>query len=873
MSGSRTMAPARSARAAAPQQAPHRTAHAAPHALRLGAGERLPADVRDYFEPRFEADFSDVRLHRGAAGAAAAAALHAEAFTHGTHIAMGPGRFAPSTSAGRQLLGHELAHVVQQRRGGSPSSGRADAATEHDASRAGLAAASGAAAIPVHAASGVVIARQEKPGQPDKTRRNVGRANSLFNAFLDSPMVPDSAKKAVEGGNEWLKTEASKHGFTEAQREQVVSAVVEILGAPNVESARTLVVPAAEPPKQKPAPLPAAAAAKPAAAMPAAGAQPQAAPDFSNPFAPRAADPGEIHWVGAPNTRPSWTRGMRMWTDPDGTRHTSSPDTGETSWSRDGRRLDMPAPGADEARRAFIGASEVSRDGGRRHVPGKGWLDEAGWQAHLKERRAALAPGAARRLDNLKDATEAWRQTQTGLARAASGPSHLLGGRSLDDPRRIVAEARQSVEIGLHEIDRAYTPDELAEAERHVAFATEHGERAFGTYKEDVYAGADRTITAVEAAPFIVATVGTAGMSTPLIATYGSVGLTLKVMATGAAIGGGLSAGRQLAQMHDGSRSDFSVGDVAFGAAIGAALPFVPGAAPLLTASGVQSSGNELSQGHYATGAFDAAMVATPFAIKAAPPVLRYVRPRIAGAAMRIGVGLSEVPAYTGEPGATTSFVAEGNVAGPRQGAAQAGSNYLTVEMSPSQASRPAPVQGRAVGSEVWTELAAEMGPGTPAQSPLPGVRGAVADAQAAGLIGAEGAPGSVDAAFQPHRTASDVRGAYGVTGAQQQSAHVNATSMMRDTPGYSREGALTMLLDPATHRGFDNYWKNWARAQPRGRPPFTVAEMRNVMQAAVDQIPNLTPGQRGALAWQLELEIFGLGLNGTDTVRIPYSD
>lgn len=863
MSSGRTMAPARSAKAAA-VLAPQRAAHAAPRALRLDAGERLPADVRAYFEPRFKADFSDVRLHRGAAGAAAADALDAEAFTHGTHIAMGAGRFAPSTSAGRQLLGHELAHVVQQRRGGQPSTGRADAATEHDAGRAGLVAAAGAGAIPVHAASGVGIARQEKPGQADKTRRNVGLANSLFNAFLDSPIVPDAAKKAVEGGNEWLKTEASKHGITDAQREQVVSAIVETLGAPNVESARTLVVPAAAPPKQKPA------AAKPAAVLPAAAAEPQAAPDFGDPFAQRAADPGEIHWVGG---QPSWARGMRVWTDPDGTMHSSSPETGVSSWNRDGRRLDQPAAGAEEAQRALRGASEVSRDGGRRHVEGKGWLDEAGWQAHLRERRAALAADAARRLDHLKDATESWRQTQIGVARLASAPSHLLGGRSLDDPRRIVADTRQSVEIGLHEIDRAYTPEELAEAERHVAVATEQGERAFSTYKEDVYTGADRTITAVEAAPFVVAAVGTMGMSTPLIATYGSAGLTLKVIAGGAAIGGGLSAGRQVAQMADGSRSSFSLGEVAEGAAMGGAMPFFPGLAPLMVAQGVHSSGSEFSQDHYATGAFDATMVALPFAAKAAPSVARYARPRIAALTLRVGVGMSEVPAFSGETGATTSFVAEGNMAASRQGAAPAGSNYLTVEMPPVQAARPAPVQGRIIGEEVWAELAAEMGPGTPAQSPLPGARGAVADAQAGGLIGTEGASGTVDAAFQPHRNASDVRGAYGVTGAQQQSAHINATSMMRDTPRYSRAGALTMLMDPATHRAFDNHWKNWAHAQPSGRTTFTVAEMRGVMHAAVDQIPNLTPGQRGAVAWQLELELFGLGLNDASIVRIPYSD
>ena len=81
------------------------------------------------------------------------------------------------------------------------------------------------------------------------------------------------------------------------------------------------------------------------------------------------------------------------------------------------------------------------------------------------------------------------------------------------------------------------------------------------------------------------------------------------------------------------------------------------------------------------------------------------------------------------------------------------------------------------------------------------------------------------------------------------------------------------MLMDPATHRAFDNSWKSWARAQPRGRKTCTVAEMRQVMHTAIDQIPNLNARQRGVLAWQLELELQSLGLRDADSVRIPYSD
>jgi hypothetical protein len=42
------------------------------------------------------------------------------AYTVGQHIAFDTGRYAPETFAGRMLLAHELAHVLQQTGGGQP---------------------------------------------------------------------------------------------------------------------------------------------------------------------------------------------------------------------------------------------------------------------------------------------------------------------------------------------------------------------------------------------------------------------------------------------------------------------------------------------------------------------------------------------------------------------------------------------------------------------------------------------------------------------------------------------------------------------------------------------------------------------------------
>ena len=64
-------------------------------------------------------DFGEVRVHTGARAADSARAVGALAYTVGSDIVFAPGRHAPGTPEGRQLLAHELAHVVQQDEAGT----------------------------------------------------------------------------------------------------------------------------------------------------------------------------------------------------------------------------------------------------------------------------------------------------------------------------------------------------------------------------------------------------------------------------------------------------------------------------------------------------------------------------------------------------------------------------------------------------------------------------------------------------------------------------------------------------------------------------------------------------------------------------------
>lgn len=77
-------------------------------------GAPLDSGVRKYMESRLGADFSQVRVHTGAASAELNRELNSQAFAHGQHIHFGEGRYDAASSSGKRLLAHELTHVVQQ---------------------------------------------------------------------------------------------------------------------------------------------------------------------------------------------------------------------------------------------------------------------------------------------------------------------------------------------------------------------------------------------------------------------------------------------------------------------------------------------------------------------------------------------------------------------------------------------------------------------------------------------------------------------------------------------------------------------------------------------------------------------------------------
>jgi hypothetical protein len=115
-------------------QAPRRTGSAE---TAHSTGVPLDHSTRRFFERGFKSDLSDVRVHTNQAAQTSTAAEQAIAYTSGKNIHFGAGHYQPNTPQGRWVLGHELAHVLQQR-GGGPRTDANEGNLEGEANKAAM---------------------------------------------------------------------------------------------------------------------------------------------------------------------------------------------------------------------------------------------------------------------------------------------------------------------------------------------------------------------------------------------------------------------------------------------------------------------------------------------------------------------------------------------------------------------------------------------------------------------------------------------------------------------------------------------------------------------------------------------------------------
>jgi Domain of unknown function (DUF4157) len=79
-----------------------------------GGGHGMDHGTRTHMESAFGADFSGVRIHTDTRADGLSQSLSARAFTTGRDVFFRQGEYNPGASSGRELLAHELTHVVQQ---------------------------------------------------------------------------------------------------------------------------------------------------------------------------------------------------------------------------------------------------------------------------------------------------------------------------------------------------------------------------------------------------------------------------------------------------------------------------------------------------------------------------------------------------------------------------------------------------------------------------------------------------------------------------------------------------------------------------------------------------------------------------------------
>ncbi|MCG8418541.1 MAG: DUF4157 domain-containing protein [Proteobacteria bacterium] len=160
-----------------------------------GGGKAMPEDVQAKMEGSFGVDFSGVRVYEGPRSET----LGARAYTQGTDVHFAPGQYRPGSPSGQELLGHELAHVVQQRQGRVAVTTQAkgvaindDTALEKEADELGARAARGEA-VPLPDALNATSASSgfaQASGQPIVQRRKCTSkddANKIITRHQVSP--------------------------------------------------------------------------------------------------------------------------------------------------------------------------------------------------------------------------------------------------------------------------------------------------------------------------------------------------------------------------------------------------------------------------------------------------------------------------------------------------------------------------------------------------------------------------------------------------------------------------------------------------------------------------------------------------------------
>jgi outer membrane protein OmpA-like peptidoglycan-associated protein len=167
-----------------------------PRFVKPSDGKPMEASVRSAAERAYGRDLKDVRVHTDGEAASSADALHARAYASGRDIVFGAGAYAPGSSEGQRLIAHELAHVVQQSGGRSPSLSTPSGSFESAADSAADHAVRGEPARLDVGPAAPAVQRQALPSIKPPTMLARAMGSGTIDSFATGSSTLNGAQKA-----------------------------------------------------------------------------------------------------------------------------------------------------------------------------------------------------------------------------------------------------------------------------------------------------------------------------------------------------------------------------------------------------------------------------------------------------------------------------------------------------------------------------------------------------------------------------------------------------------------------------------------------------------------------------------------------------
>ena len=861
------------------------------HNVLRGPGAELPGATRSFMESRFGHDFGGVRVYHNDGAAASARAVSANAYTVGEKIVFNQGKYSPDSSGGRRLLAHELAHVVQQSRGGGTPPAGGSSALESEAGDISRRVDSPGASLAVQQSSGVGMARDAAPGQ--QTLIEVKFPDGVKQ--LTPEEFAEYKRRALHNLRVDLKLVA---GLADNGRQTQESLLNEYHG--NVESITDVF-------SHPKALIGIAADMKAGVTPPYIGAWSH--PKHAVELGLAACDRGDLAEAARllNMADADYRSALHEWNVyREATIGGAEGVVSNLETVRDVSFAIALVAGAAVAAPLIAGAVGAAGATGATATvlttAGTGLVTAAGG-ATLRGGSAAAGSYAATGKVDLKEVKrEALKGGKEGLVTGlTAGLGASLSGAKvaakLSQPfvqaaaKRCLSEAgvNLATEVTTEMLDKALPTSEAKKNE-------DEEETPKPLVPAPARAALTGCLSGVLGVP--VAKLGQTGRKVTEAATTAGVSFVDAKLSGQSNKQAALAAGQAVltsaavAHGHAGSEHAKAAKAAQGSSAQGTPAHAAPTQVTQAHATGVSEPAATHSQPEthatpepHQAGDKQAAVekVKATLAKEGAPAVAKEdaVAKEPVGGGHEVvvtpqGIGRcspSPCPVihleYAKELKANPHLqeryqeIQQLRKSNPKAAAEQASHLVDLLETSRHAAAK---------GPESFADLGAEMGL-DPEQQHSGGVPEAIRDSVAGGLVNPDGSPRNVDAVFQAYGQGYAARKEFGLVGKGYSAAHMAPGAMMKGQPKYNYREALSMNLPRDQHYDHvDKPWKSWSRKQPKGSRP-TVAQARELMHQGIDSAPKISERAKAMMKMQLDKELFsdhGLKLNSK--LRLPWS-